>query len=161
MNEKLLTRYLKVKALADRGEAGEKAAAQQILRSLEEKHPGIQQAAAAHKRSQETPQSRQPARSADGGTAGNWEQIFRYAAGFYSTVKDVVEDVTDAYYGKELAEDEVEFSGYTRGEVLFIRMKFSFDLVHELRGLNAVQKESFRQSMHAQFEAYLDSVLEE
>jgi hypothetical protein len=48
MEEKILNRYLYVKALAERGTGGERAAAASLLAGLEEKHPGIREAAAAH-----------------------------------------------------------------------------------------------------------------
>ena len=158
MNEKTLNRYLKVKAHAERGEGAERESAKKILRDFEAKHPGIKEAAAARARKQTAPPPRskpQPDRR------GNWEQIFRYAAGFYETVRDVVEDVTDAYYGKELAENEVEASGSSRNEAIFVRLKFPFWVVEEIRALNAVQKEAFRQAIHEKVETYLDAILGE
>ena len=163
MNPKLLERYLKVKALAEGGEAGEKASAQKILAEFERKHPGIGQAAAAHQAAKE--QAASPSRAPSGPrpprARGNWEEIFRYAAGFYETVKDVVEDVSDAAYGRALAEDEVQFSGTTRNSQVFVRLRIHFDAVAEARELNAIQKEAFRQAVHEKMEAYLDSILEE
>jgi hypothetical protein len=162
MNEKLLTRYLKVKALAEGGEGGERASAQKILRSFEQKHPGISAAAAAHEKAQNGASLRPPPwRTGSRPGSGNWEQIFRYAAGFYETVKDVVEDVSDAHYGRTLAQAEVRFSGNTRDSHIFVRLKIHFDAVVEARDLNAIQKEAFRQAVHDMLEEYLDSILAE
>ena len=72
-----------------------------------------------------------------------------------------MEDVTDAYYGKELAENEVEASGSSRNEAIFVRLKFPFWVVEEIRALNAVQKEAFRQAIHEKVETYLDAILGE
>tara|TARA_Y100000310_G_scaffold60141_1_gene55498 strand:+ start:1105 stop:1587 length:483 start_codon:yes stop_codon:yes gene_type:complete len=160
VNEKLLLRYLKVKALAEGGDGGEREVAKKILRRLEEKHPGIEAAASACQTAREAspPQS-------DGGPrparTGNWEQIFRYAAGFYSAVRETVEDITDAYYGKELAEVDVGIDGYSRSGSVFVRLKFPFDVVTEARSLNPPQKEAFRQALHDRLEEYLDAILEE
>jgi hypothetical protein len=159
VNEKTLDRYLKVKALAVGGEGGEKESAKRILRDFEAKHPGIREAAAAHARKQTAPPPR--TRPQAPSRRGNWENIFRYAAGFYETVRDVVDDVTDAYYGKELAENEVEASGSSRNEAIFVRLKFPFWVVEEIRALNAVQKEAFRQAIHEKVETYLDAIVED
>jgi hypothetical protein len=159
MNEKLISRYLKVKALADGGDGGEKESAKKILAGFEAKHPGIAQAAAEHSGAgRETTGSPPPPPSY---RRGNWEQIFRYAAGFYETVRDAVEDVTDAYYGKELAENDVEISGGSRNEAIFVRLKFPFPVVEEIRRLNAVQKEAFRHEIHEKLETYLDAILKD
>jgi len=165
MNEKTLSRYLKVKALAEGGEGGEKDAARKILSRLEGQYPGIGEAAAAYARQDSAP-GREPVPS--GGrrrwpfrAPGNWEEIFRYAAGVYETVQEVMDDVTDAYYGQSLAEEDVEFSGGTRKENVFIRLKMSFATVEEARSLNVIQKESFRQTLHSKLDTYLDSLLQE
>lgn len=51
MDDNLLDKYLKVKALADKGATeGERAAAAGILAGLEEKYPGIREAAQRHER---------------------------------------------------------------------------------------------------------------
>jgi hypothetical protein len=55
MEERLLERYLKVKALAERGDRGEKTAAGGILKQLEKKHPGIREAALALEASRTAP----------------------------------------------------------------------------------------------------------
>lgn len=92
---------------------------------------------------------------------GNWEKIFQYAQGMYNTyeaVKDVVEDVAQAYYGKVLAE-EVEISAGTRDRSIFIRLKVPFEVVTEARELNDLQKETFRQHLHDELDTYIDAIL--
>jgi hypothetical protein len=168
VTEKLLQRYLKVKALADAGSEGEKVAAQNVLAKMLEQNPGIEEAAAdlwkreaaarGPTRTDATPvnhRGRWPFRP------GNWEEIFRYAAGVYQTVQEVVEDVTDAAYGQTLAEEGVEFRGGRRRDHLYIRAKFPFDVAEGARGMNAVQREAFRQALHAKFDVYIDSLLGE
>lgn len=191
MNQKLLERYFKVKALADAGAPGERDAARSILRDLEVKNPGLREAAEAHVRAETLRNAPDPFPSAwppnygqgtanssstragpvprsGPGTAsdprkatGNWEKIFQYAQGMYNTyeaVKDVVEDVAQAYYGKVLAE-EVEISAGTRDRSIFIRLKVPFEIVTEARELNDLQKETFRQHLHDELDTYIDAIL--
>ena len=186
MNEKTLERYLKVKAHADRGVSGEKEAALKVLAELEVKYPGIGRAAALHAaekgrsgtglppngsvppeapdpfpRAPQPPPSRRPAAQPDPGRSqGNWENIFRYAQGFYETVKEVVEDASLAQYGRNLAESEVEMTAGNRDRAIFLRIKIPFDTVGEARDLNALQKETFRQAIHDMLDEYLDALVQ-
>ena len=165
MDEKLLQRYLKVKALADAGSDGEKGAARGVLSRMLEQNPGLGEAASAYQAKQAAHQrERQKAASSQAAPRGfpqkgNWEEIFRYAAGFYQTVQGVVEDVTEAYYGRSLAEDTVDWTAGNRSAAVFIRARIPFDTVKEVRQLNAAQKEAFRQALHTSLDTYVDSLL--
>ena len=187
MNEKLFDRYLKVKAHADRGVAGERESALKILADLETKYPGLGAAAAAHAKKQgktETPlptaasapdpfpsghhgsshpgpSPRGHAASTPSRTSGNWENLFRYAQGVYETVKEVVEDASAAQYGRSLAESEVEMTAGSRDRSIFVRMKIPFETVAESRELNSLQKESFRKAVHDMLDEYIDAVLQD
>mgnify|MGYP005642585897 CR=1 FL=1 len=171
MTEKTLNRYLKVKALAERGAHGEKEAAQRTLGKMEKRYPGIKEEAEELARSRASAHpSTSPAAPHSGsrqgwnpflGKAGNWENIFRQAAGFYSTVMDVVEEVADAYYGRVLAENEVEVSGSRRKGDLFIRVKIPLKTAKEAQSLNGAQKAAFREAVQEGVETYLDAVLGE
>ena len=180
MNEKLFDRYLKVKAHADRGVAGEKESALKILTELEAKYPGLGKAAAAHAKKQEKPETPLPTEASapdpfpprhpgqrghaaptPNRTNGNWENLFRYAQGFYETVKEVVEDASAAQYGRSLAESEVEMTAGSRDRSIFVRMKIPFETVAESRKLNSLQKESFRKAVHDMLDEYVDAVLQD
>ena len=170
MNEKTLARYLKVKALAEHGVDGEKATAKRTLKKLQSRYPGIEkeaqelEARRAAARTANKPNPSPSARRGAGpfaGRAGNWEHIFRQAAGFYASVMDVVEEVADAYYGRVLAEDEVELSGRKVKDNLYIRVKIPLSTVSEVRTLNGAQKAAFRETIQEGVETYLDAVLEE
>jgi hypothetical protein len=166
MNEKTLSRYLKVKALAEEGEAGEKDAARRIMERLEGQYPDLAEAAAAHV-SRQAAKAREAARPAQAparqrpSRARNWGELFRYAADVYETVQEVVGEAADARYGQTLAEEDVEFSGGSRQGNVFIRLKMSFGTVQEARDLNVIQRESFRQALHARLDEYLDALLQE
>lgn len=171
MNEKTLDRYIKVKALAERGAAGEKEAAQRVLNKLETRYPGIKSEAETRHRSREAarpatrpvPPQGPPRRGASpfSGKSGNWEQIFRYAAGFYETVREVVEDVAEAYYGRVLAENEVEVSGSRRQGNLFIRVRVPVEIIGEVRALNGAQQAAFREVIHEGVDTYIDALMGE
>lgn len=156
MQNKLIERYLKVKALALAGEGGERVAAQKILDSLEAKNPGLRAAAEAHARREAAPPPGQPAHRA----TGNWENIFRYAQWAWQEASHIAQQVTEAQYGTELA-DEVKFAARTRNRVLFVTMKLPYDLVNDVQSLNAVQKETFRAAVHDAFDRYLDAILKD
>ena len=184
MNEKTLERYLKVRALAERGEGGERTSASTILADLEKAHPGIAEAASAYARSKgrqgplptsgstpdpfpgrgappprrppPPPPPQQPSRN-----QGNWENLFRYAQGFYETVKEVVEDASAAQYGRTLAERDVDMTAGSRDRSIFVRLKIPFDTVSEARVLNSLQKESFRKAVHDMLDEYIDAVLQD
>ena len=55
ISEKVLDKYLKVKALAERGEGGEKKTAQDLLKRMERKHPGLKEAAETEESREDTP----------------------------------------------------------------------------------------------------------
>jgi len=174
MTAKTIDRYLKVKALAEGGEPNERDVAASMLKQLEKRYPGVKEAAASEQRRREQkrrapdpfpggrPAYRKKAPPARGRArrAGNWENIFSYAAAFYQTVNDVAETVNHALYGKELADREVEVKGYSRAKALFIRVRIPVEAAEKARGLNSMQKEAFRASVREQVEVYLSTMLE-
>jgi hypothetical protein len=169
MNEKVVSRYLKVKALAIGGSDGEKVAAQKILASLEEKNPGIEAEAAKKEKGSTSSSTSSPFDGywPPGGSPspgrerqGNWENIFKYAKWAYEAASDIAETVVDAQKGREVSED-VEFSGRKRGSALYVSLKFTYDLVRDARGLNSLQQETFRQGVHEKLDEYLDAILAE
>ena len=163
MNPKTLNRYLKVRALAEAGSPGEKEAAQRTLGKMEARYPGVKEEADKLHQERQAGQkaTRPPAHPPHEGRTGNWEQIFRYAAGFYSTVRDVVEEVAEAYYGKILAEQEVVVSATRNKSHLFIRVKVPVEAAQEARSMNAAQKSAFREVVMEEVEGYLDALLDE
>jgi hypothetical protein len=168
MTEKILERYLKVKALAEQGAEGERDAARKILGQFEAKYDGIKAAAAAHQRSKSVPTPPPPVAAAGPAsragwpsfTKGNWENIFRYASLAYETISSAAEAVSNAAYGTTLGQEAVEVTGYSRKDDLFIRLRFPSTVFRRLRSLNAVQKEAFRQAVQGRVDEYLDAILD-
>lgn len=165
MEEKIITRYLKVKALADKGTEGEKKAASKILHRMENKHPGVSAAASAHQRqTSDTPIPQNGGASGAEGAwsrmTGNWENIFQYAAGVYQTVQEIVEEVSDVLQGQELADEEVVWkAGASKKGFVYLSMRMSLDAMFEARELSPAQQEMFKQALHTELERYLDSLL--
>lgn len=170
MEEKLLDRYLKVKALSeDPGTSpGERTAARRTLTRMEETHDGIALAAVQHQEKKRSAESRPPPappRSTGqavgpSGLPGNWENIFRYAFGFAETVREVVTEVTEVQYGTELAEDFVEIQGKSRRDAVHITIKLPHDVLMEVQDLNGLQKQAFRQAVQSMLEDYLRAITE-
>jgi len=165
MDEKIISRYLKVKALADKGTEGEKKAANKILLRMEKKHPGVGAAAAKHQQeATEAPIAQGGGAAGPGGAwsrmTGNWENIFQYAAGVYQTVQEIVEEVSDVLQGQELADEEVVWkAGASRKGFVYLSMRMSLDAMFEARELSPAQQEMFKQALHTELERYLDSLL--
>lgn len=171
MEEKLLDRYLKVKALSeDPGtSSGERAAARRTLDRMEESHEGIARAAMQHQEkkskaaSASAPRAQTTTPKAPAGPTGipgNWENIFRYAFGFAETVREVVTEVTEVQYGTELAEDFVDVQGKSRRDAVHITIKLPHETLMEVQELNSFQKQAFRQAVHAMLEDYLQAITE-
>ena len=185
MNEKMLQRYLKVKALAERGSPGEKENAQRILQNLQQRHAGIDRAALEYLRQADLRHQQARATGTAGATgahtpapassqtvwgrwstrarSGNWEEIFRYASGVYQTIQtavDMIEEASEADLGTELAE-YVAMDGTSSRKNLFIRVTFPKPVVSDARRMNLIQKQAFRQALHEEFDAFLGAVLGE
>jgi hypothetical protein len=161
MNEKIISRYLKVRNLALKGTEGEKNAASKILSRMEKKHPGV--GAAADRKEPTAESTLSPETGPEGAwnrMTGNWENIFQYAAGVYQTVQEIVEEVSDVLQGQELADEEVIWrAGTSRKGFAYLSMRISLDAMFEARELTPAQQEMFKQALHTELERYLDSLL--
>lgn len=164
MDEKILDRYNKVKALSeDVGTSpGERATARRTLDRMEEAHEGIARAAAERQKKAQ-PKVDPPASSVpkSSGLPGNWENIFRYAAGFAETVREVVTEVAEVQYGADLAEELVELQGKTRRDAVHLTIKLPHEALMEAQELSDIQKQAFKQAIHNMLGAYLDAILDD
>jgi hypothetical protein len=168
---KTILKYLKVKALADRGDPGERDNARRILAKLTEDHPGIEADARRYQAEQEGEdpypsgvwQGNGSHRSADHRPgAGNWEEIFNFARGVVNQAYDFAQTAANAYAGRILAEEYVESSTRsTRSGNVLISLKMSLPVYNQAGRLNYVQRQAFRQAMHEMLEEELDAMLGE
>lgn len=157
-DEKTVQRYIKVKQLAESGVAGEQKNAEQILRRLEEQHPGIRQAAESYLKAQNN--QNQAGGSAGQGFPRSWQDFFRQAEAIFETATEFVENVADVQQGRILAENEVDVdSQVTRAGNLIIRVKMELGAFRKATRLNRMQKQAFRDVLHALLDEQLDSLL--
>lgn len=160
-DEKRVLQYIKVRRLAEGGSAHEKTTAAQILLNMEQRHPGIRQAA-------DDLLARQQRAAASGTTPGwwghpqqtqgfgNWENIFSYIQGLYQGVSDFAESVADAHVGKMLGNKADSASRLTQSGNLLITVKMRIDVYQQALQLNELQREAFRQALHDKLDDQLD-----
>jgi hypothetical protein len=174
IDENTLEKYLRVKALADRGVDGEKTTAQQTLKKMEEKYPHIRTKAllhAARKRMAEKEAQKQPAeepqekratpRKPNGPTpkSGGFQDIFEYARFFYEAADSFVKTASEVQVGSRLAEQLRIGSGADRSGGISTSVVFSQQIYNQYTKLNDLQKKAFREKIHELLDAQFDSFL--
>lgn len=159
-DEKTIQRYIKVKQLAESGVGGEQRNAEQILRRLEEQHPGISQSAESYLKAQNS--TNQANGSNGGGFPRSWSDFFRQAESMFETATEFVENVAEVQRGRILAEDEVDCdSRVTRAGNLIIHIKMDLKAYQRATRLNRLQKQAFREALHELLNEQLDGLLGE
>jgi len=160
-----ILKYLKVKALADRGDPGERDNAKRILKKLATENPGIEKAAAQYVKQQaqaekEATQPEEPVREKPFPFGGNWEELFNFARTAVNGAYDFANTVANAYAGRQLAEEEVEVvTRSSRSGNVLITFKMTLLAYNQAQRLNLAQKTAFRQVLHEQLAAELDEML--
>ena len=165
LDPKIVDRYRKIEALAQRGSEGERETARRILQDFKARHPGVEEA--ARTQTQAPPpdpfgwnSNRGP--TTPRGPTGNWENLFRYAQGFYNaynTTREIIEEAVEAERGAELAKTISLVHGRKAGQ-LYLMLRVPFDTINKSRALNFLQKERFRAEVHAILDRALDALLE-
>lgn len=171
-----ILKYLKVKALADRGDPGERDNAARILKKIIAENPGIEWAAEQYEKQRDgvtddptRPSGVWPGEGAhphahphhDGFSfGGNWEEIFNFARGVVNGAYDFANTVANAYAGRLLVERYVEpGTRSTRTGNVIISFKMTLPVYNQAQRLNLVQRQAFRQAMHELLEEELDIML--
>lgn len=185
MDAALLEKYLKVKALALRGAAGEKENAAKILAKMETEHPGIARQAAIWAKKQESvedePEPAKPKKpkreSGPSGVwqkeepeqwgyphedrPGNWENIFRYAQAAFNGVYGFAENVAQAQMGRELGKQVETDTKMSKAGNLLVALKIPLTVFNKAAQLNTMQKSAFRQMLHEKLDEQLNTLLGE
>lgn len=180
--ESLLLKYLKVKALSERGASGERETAKGIMLKMEAEHTGIRTQALRLERAQrkqnEAPQPSRAEREAPPGvwpketadwtlrasqaqTGGNWENIFQYARAAVNGAYDFAETIANAAAGRNLAEELSISSRMTNTGYIAMSLKLPFAAYQKVLGLNSLQKAAFRQALHEKLDSHLDRLFGE
>ena len=165
MDEATILRYLKVRALAERGSPGERDNAQRILAKLEAENPGLARAAEEYLRRKDREMrgdtssphpSEGPDRNPFGGT---WEQIFKFAHTAYSQAAGFADVLVQGQRARELAHrvrSETRVS--KNNENLLVVLKVPLDVYERAAGLSPVSREIFRRTLHDLLDAEFDAM---
>lgn len=175
--EKDILKYLKVKALAERGEPGERRAASRIMAKLEADNPSLARDAASYQRKQEQssgdspppgqphPAGVWPKEGAAWGEhppphgTGNWENIFKWAGAAFNQAYGFAETVANAVAGRQLAQEARATTKLSRSGNILITIRMPLWVYEQASNLNPVQQQAFRQAMHELLEEELDDFL--
>lgn len=168
----IFERYLKVRALAEQGTDGEKINAAKFQRSLEEKHPWLQQSYAQHRAQTATPRTPPPpatpprpppARDATPEEVrdwnSKWSSIFGFAQDAFHRARDFVDAVNDTASGFALADGLSVAARSTRSGNLVVSATLKEADLDELDTFNGMQRAAFRDRTLARLREQLDQIL--
>jgi len=155
-----IMRYIKVRALAERGVGGERTNAQRKVTRMEAENPGIKQQADAVLRAQngstEKPQRRQPVNPFP---TGNWENIFAFAQQAATYAYNVAQTAVNAQYGTHLATQVSSYTRTTQSGRVIIGLRMEEETYWQAQSMNAAQKEMFRNELHEKLDGQLNEML--
>ena len=156
---KLIIKYIKVRALAERGSPGERDNAARMLRKLETEHPALKSQVSFFERKKNgttdnlppgvTPKWNNPAKSQSNvwQNLGNWENIFQYAQSAVHTAYGVAEAYARAQRGAELGQyAQITTNLSPTGEIL-ITFKIEPRIYREMLDLEESQKAMLKREL--------------
>lgn len=183
--EKVIVRYLGVKALAEQGAPGERDNARKILARLRKKHPGIKQQAAEYQARHAPKPDSEPSAGPEtqthhaetssgydtwrpgsggptgpGGPGGNWENIFTWAQSAAQNVYGFAQQVGNVVAGRQLATRVASSVRVSRTNNILLTLKMSMETYESAADLNAIQLRAFRDAMHELLDEKLDEMFE-
>lgn len=162
-DEATIQRFLKVKALAERGVPGERDNAARILREMERDFPGIRAQAQRQANPQPSPPPASPPPHSSqqyGNKGGNWENIFQQFAGVAGAAYDFVQTASHAVAGAQLAQQVEHYTRIVKSEKVLIALKMPQHIYWQAKNLNAIQIQTFRRAMHELLDRELDRMFE-
>lgn len=159
-DEATIQRFLKVKALAERGVPGERDNAQRIMAEMERDYPGIRYQADLKSKPQPTPTSSHPQNHTSTST-GNWENIFQQFAGAAGVAYNFVQQASQAIMGAQLAQHVEHYTRIVKSEKVLIGLKMPQHIYWQAKKLNAIQIQAFRRSMHELLDRELNRMFNE
>ena len=167
--EKLVKRYLSVKALAQRGVGGERRNARSILEALEKRHPTLSLEADAQERREKGEDVPEPPPGVWNGytpppqakSGGNWENLFQHAQAAFQGVYGFASTLTNVVSAQNMANEHVEVTArQTRAGSVILSAKMSEE-VFEIAAdqLTEVQKVAFRDTVLRRLKEHLDAIV--
>lgn len=168
MDEALVLRYLKVRALAERGSAGERDNAARVMAKLEADHPGIGRYAEEYLRMKDKemrgehasphPSEVRPERSP---FVGNWENIFRFAQAAFTNASGFAETVVQAAKARDLAKTvQVTVKPSKTNEHVVVALRMPVGVYEKAARLSPVTRAVFRQALHDLLDRQLDALFD-
>ena len=177
--EKVIVRYLGVKALAEQGAPGERDSARKILHRLLAKYPGIDAEASAYqaKHAPDAEPQDDPAASSDtgwsappyaapggpvgpGGPGGNWENIFSWAQSAAQNVYGFAQQVGNVVAGRQLGRKVKSSVRVSRTNNVLVTLRMSMETYEQAASLNVIQLRAFRDAMHELLDNELDDMFD-
>ena len=168
MDEFLVLRYLKVRALAEQGAPGERDNAARVMSKLEADHPGIGRYAEDYLRMKDKemrgehasphPSEIRPERSP---FVGNWENIFRFAQAAFTNASGFAETVVQAAKARELAQTvQVTVKPSKTSEHVIVALRMPVGVYEKAARLSPVTRAVFRQALHDLLDRQLDALFD-
>lgn len=154
---KLIIKYIKVRALAQKGSPGERDNAARMLSKLETTHPTLKSQVASFERKRNqprddlppgvTPKHSQTVWNPTNWNSGNWENIFQYAQSAMSTAYGVAEAYARAQKGAALgAHVGLKTQLSKKGDIL-ITFKIEPSIYREMLDLDESQKAMLKREL--------------
>jgi len=155
---KLIIKYIKVRALAEKGSPGERDNAARMLRKLELEHPTLKNQVASFERKKNqaydnTPSGVTPKYPRKQGTVwpninlGNWENIFQYAQTAVHTAYGVAEAYAKAQRGAALGEYVTLGTKLSKQGDILLTFKISPGTYKEMLELDEAQKAMLKREL--------------
>jgi hypothetical protein len=166
MDEAVILRYLKVRALSERGAPGERENAVRIRVKLEAENPGLARAAEDYLRRKEREMNGETSsphpsdvRAERSPFVGNWENIFKFAHAAYSQAAGFADVLAQGQRARELgARVRSETRVSKNNENLLVVVKVPLDVYERALGLSPVSREIFRRALHDCLDEELDAM---
>ena len=159
--EKVLERYVRVKALAERGYQGEKKVAQAMAQKLRAEYPGIDAASSHIDPNGGDDKYWWPGRTSQAQTGGNWEKLFSYAQDFWGAASSFAETITEAARGASLATQVRLTSRVIKSGNLLIGFSMPMEVYEKVSGLNQVQKAAFKHRLLEALSVEMDRLFDQ
>lgn len=151
---KEILKYLKVRALAERGEKGERDVARRKVEKMEQGNASLRQDAEAYQRAQQT--GGLPPPRASGRAPGSWEAWVSYAREAFT---EASEAFSGFLTGRQVAQ-EAEIGTHVDAprEAVVISLSLPLDTLEEAANLSPAQLEVFQATLGARVRAEVEAL---
>ncbi len=166
----LIIKYLKIQALAERGERGERDNAAKLLAKLEAENPTLKPQVEQFTRKQAAPPDNLPpgvtpkyasqAKTKGSYFAGNWENIFQYAQTAVNTAYGFAERMAHAQKGSYLANAIGLRTRVSKTGNILITFTIPPDVYRAMLSLTDPQKEFLKAKLRDDLEQEINRLIQ-